>query len=39
MNSYQNIEDESMPIKVLDGHLVDVQGTLINNKGELNDKG
>lgn len=37
MNSYQNIEDESMPIKVLDGHLVDVQGTLINNKGELNE--
>lgn len=37
MNSYQNIEDKSMPIKVLDGHLVDVQGTLISNKGELNE--
>lgn len=36
MNNYQDIENNNIHIKVLDGHLVDVQGTLVDNKGKLN---
>lgn len=37
MNNYQSIIDKKTPIKVFDGHLVDVQGTLINSQGQRNE--
>lgn len=38
MADLRQIMDENADVKLLDGHLVDVQGTLLSSSGELNKK-